>query len=327
MPLAQDRTEKPPLAAIVGPTAVGKSEIALEVAADLDSEIVSVDSVQIYRGLNIGTAKLLPHQQVSKAGKPIKHHLIDIVDPDEPFSVADYQRLAREVIKDIHVRGRLPLLVGGTGLYFQAVVDPYFFAPGARDEALRARLKEEAERHGNDYLYQLLQRVDPAAARRIHPHDQKRIIRALEVYILTGQPISTTWRKGLTESPYRLALAGLTMERKLLYRRINERVDKMIEAGLVEEARGLLLKGYSPNLPAFQALGYKEIIAYLQGQLSLMEAIELLKRNTRRYAKRQLTWFRRDPRIVWWEVKPGEIEEISSAITRWMAGQLGINVE
>lgn len=311
----------------MGPTAVGKSEIALEVAADLDAEIVSVDSVQIYRGLNIGTAKLLPHQQVSKAGQPIKHHLIDIVDPDEPFSVADYQRLAREVIKDIHGRGRLPLLVGGTGLYFQAVVDPYFFAPGARDEALRARLKEEAERHGNAYLYQLLHRVDPAAARRIHPHDQKRIIRALEVYILTGQPISTTWRKGLTGSPYRLALAGLTMERKLLYRRINERVDKMIEAGLVEEARDLLLQGYSADLPALQALGYKEIIAYLQGQLNLIEAIELLKRNTRRYAKRQLTWFRRDPRIVWWEVKPGEIEEISSAIARWMAGQLGIDVE
>lgn len=316
-----------PLAAIVGPTAVGKSEIALEVAAQLEAEIVSVDSVQVYRGLNIGAAKIPPEQRISKSGKPIKHHLMDIVNPDEPFSVADYQRLARQVIQDIHLRGRLPLLVGGTGLYFQAVVDSYLFIPGARDESLRARLKLEAERYGNEYLYQLLQKVDPLAAHRIHPHDQKRIIRALEVYILTGQPISATWGKHFIQTPYRLALAGLTMDRKLLYQRINERVDKMIEAGLVEEAKSLLVKGYHPDLPALQTLGYKEIIAYLRGQLNLEEAVELLKRNTRRYAKRQLTWFKRDPRIVWWEVQPGKIQEISSAIARWMAGQLGIRVE
>ncbi|MGI9952728.1 tRNA (adenosine(37)-N6)-dimethylallyltransferase MiaA [Moorellaceae bacterium AZ2] len=320
-------TYKPPLAAIVGPTAVGKSEIALEVAARLDAEIVSVDSAQVYRGLNIGTAKLLPHQRVSKTGKPIPHHLLDVVEPHESFSVADYQRLAREAIAGIHLRGHLPLLVGGTGLYFQAVVDPYFFVPGARDDALRARLQEEAERYGNDYLYRRLQEVDPVAAARIHPHDRRRLIRALEVYLLTGQPISATWGGRWSSSPYRLALAGLTMERELLYERINRRVDEMIASGLVEEVRALLKKECNPQMPSLQILGYKEIAAYLQGHLTFEEAVYLLKRNTRRYAKRQWTWFRRDPRIVWWEVKPDNKEEISNSISRWMAGQLDICVE
>ncbi|MCG0277815.1 MAG: tRNA (adenosine(37)-N6)-dimethylallyltransferase MiaA [Thermanaeromonas sp.] len=319
--------KRPPVGAIVGPTAVGKSEIALEVAARLKAEIISVDSTQVYRGLDIGTAKLLPHQRISRSGVYIPHHLIDIVDPDEPFSVADYQRMAREAIRDIHARGRLPLLVGGTGLYFQAVIDPYVFLPGARDISVRARLKKEAEERGLGYLYRVLEAVDKEAARRIHPHDQRRIVRALEFYYLTGEPISSTWVKNKKESPYRLALAGLSMERRLLYERINLRVDKMLEAGLVEEVRGLLRKGYSPDLPALQALGYKEIIAYLQGKVSLEEAIYILKRNTRRYAKRQLTWFRRDPRIRWWEVEPEKFEEISSSVALWMAGQLGIDVE
>lgn len=325
--MVKEVDKRPPIGAIVGPTAVGKSEIALEVAAKLKAEIISVDSTQVYRGLDIGTAKLLPHQRISKTGIFIPHHLIDIVDPDEPFSVADYQKLARKTIEDIHTRGRLPLLVGGTGLYFQAVIDPYIFLPGARDSFLRARLKEEAKEKGLSYLYRLLQEVDKEAAQRIHPHDQRRIIRALEFYKLTGQPLSTTWKRGKQESPYRLALAGLSMDRDLLYERINRRVDQMLEAGLVEEVRGLLLKGYRPDLPALQALGYKEIIAYLQGKITLEEAIYLLKRNTRRYAKRQLTWFRRDPRIKWWEVEPGKLEEISSSISTWMAGQLGIDVE
>lgn len=325
--MGKEADKRPPVGAIVGPTAVGKSEIALEVAAKLKAEIISVDSTQVYRGLDIGTAKLLPHQRISKSGVYIPHHLIDIVDPDEPFSVADYQKIARKAIEDIHTRGRLPLLVGGTGLYFQAVIDPYVFLPGARDSSVRARLKKEAEEQGLSYLYRLLQEVDKEAAQRIHPHDQRRIIRALEFYYLTGQPLSTTWTKGKQESPYRLALAGLNMDRGLLYERINRRVDQMLEAGLVEEVRGLLLKGYSPDLPALQALGYKEIIAYLQGEISLEEAIYILKRNTRRYAKRQLTWFRRDPRIRWWEVKPEKLEEISSSISTWMAGQLGIDVE
>ncbi|HBT48219.1 MAG TPA: tRNA (adenosine(37)-N6)-dimethylallyltransferase MiaA [Peptococcaceae bacterium] len=318
---------KPPLGAIVGPTAVGKSEIALEVAARLDGEVVSADSAQVYRGLDIGTAKLLPHQRVSSSGKLIPHHLLDVVEPDRAFSVAEYQRLARKAIADIHARGRLPLLVGGTGLYFQAVVDPYFFAPGARDSRLRARLEEEAERYGNEHLYRRLEQVDPVAAGRIHPHDRRRIIRALEVYLLTGEPISATWKGRWSGSPYRLALAGLTMDRALLYERINRRVDGMLAAGLVDEVRELLRKGYDLETPALQILGYKEIALYLQGKLTFAEAVSLLKRNTRRYAKRQWTWFRRDPRIVWWEVRPDNREEISDAISRWMAGQLDICVE
>ncbi|BCV21203.1 tRNA (adenosine(37)-N6)-dimethylallyltransferase MiaA [Moorella sp. Hama-1] len=318
---------KEPLAAIVGPTATGKSAIALQVASHLGAEIISVDSAQVYRGMDIGTAKLTPEERVGHDGQPVPHHLIDIVDPDEPFSVADYQALARQAIGDINARGRLPILVGGTGLYYQAVVDPYRFTPEGGDPRVRRELEELAIRFGNEYLYERLQRIDPEAARRIHPHDRRRLVRALEVYQTSGQPISAAlaWRRR-QETPYRLAAVALTMPRPLLYERIEARVDAMLARGLVEEVARLLAR-YDYRLPALQALGYKEIGAYLRHEMSLEEAVALLKRNTRRLAKRQLTWFRRDKRLRWWEVDPARIKEISTAIASFISRTIDINVE
>ncbi|CEP68666.1 tRNA delta(2)-isopentenylpyrophosphate transferase [Moorella glycerini] len=320
-------TAKEPLAAIVGPTATGKSAIALQVAARLKAEIISADSAQVYRGMDIGTAKLTPAERVGPDGVPVPHHLIDIVNPDEPFSVADFQRLARETVTSILQRGRLPLLVGGTGLYYQAVVDPYLFTPMPGDKKIRQHLEEQARSRGNEYLYEQLKRVDPEAARRIHLHDRRRLVRALEVYIMTGKPISAAleWRRR-QETPYHLAAVALTMPRPQLYRRIENRIDAMIAKGLVEEVRGLLAR-YDYRLPALQAVGYKEIGAYVRGEMELEEAVALLKRNTRRLAKRQLTWFKRDTRLRWWEVEPGRIEEISADIANYIAGHLDINVE
>ncbi len=314
--------QQQPLAAIVGPTAAGKSAIALRVAARLQAEIVSADSAQVYRGMDIGTAKLPPAARVSPAGVPVAHYLLDVVNPDEPFSVADYQKMARETIAAIRQRGRLPLLVGGTGLYFQAVVDPYLFTPAPGDKKIRQQLEVLARQRGNEYLYEQLQKVDAAAALRIHPHDRRRLIRALEVYTMTGRPISAavTWRRQ-QQAPYHLAAVALTMTRPLLYRRIEARVDAMIEEGLVEEIRALLAR-YDYRLPALQALGYREIGAYLRGEAGWEEAVALLKRNTRRLAKRQLTWFKRDERLRWWEVDPERIEEISVEIANYLAGEL-----
>lgn len=318
---------KEPLAAIVGPTATGKSVLALHVAARLKAEIISVDSAQVYRGMDIGTAKVPPQERVGPGGVPIAHHLIDIVDPDEPFSVADFQKMARATITSILQRGRLPMLVGGTGLYYQAVVDPYIFTPMPGDKKIRHDLEQMARKYGNEYLYNELQKVDPEAVERIHLHDRRRLIRALEVYLMTGKPISAAleWRRQ-QESPYRLAAVALTMPRHKLYRRIEARVDAMIAQGLVEEVRGLLKK-YDYRLPALQALGYKEIGAYLRGEMGLAEAIELLKRNTRRLAKRQLTWFRRDKRLYWLEVEPNNIEEMAEKIVGYIAEHLDINVQ
>ncbi|MDN5344979.1 MAG: tRNA dimethylallyltransferase [Clostridia bacterium] len=315
-------TAKTPLAAIVGPTATGKTAISLQVAARLRAEIISVDSAQVYRYMDIGTAKLPPAARVGPDGVSIPHHLIDLIDPDEPFSVADFQKLARNIITSIHSRGRLPLLVGGTGLYYQAVVDPYLFTTMPGDKMIRQRLEELARNRGNDYLHEQLKRVDPVAAERIHVHDRRRLVRALEVYALTGQPISAAiaWRQQ-QKTPYRLAAVALTMPRPLLYRRIEARVDAMLEQGLIQEVRSLLQR-YDYRLPALQAVGYKEIGAYVRGEMELQEAIELLKRNTRRLAKRQLTWFRRDQRLRWWQVEPGKIEEIAAEIANYIAREL-----
>lgn len=285
------------LLVIVGPTAVGKTEIAIRMAQQLQAEIISADSMQIYRGMNIGTAKPAPEEQ---AGIP--HHLLDIIEPGQPFSVADYQSLAREKIKEIANRGRLPILVGGTGLYVRAVIDPYNFIPANTDWDLRARLKSQALEAGLAALYQWLSDIDPIAAERIHPHDERRIIRALEVYQTTGHPLSF-WEQSVDKLPlYDLIMIGLERSREELYERINRRVESMLEQGLLLEAQDLLARGLDENFIASQAIGYKEFFAYLRGQESLTEAKEKLKQGTRRYAKRQLTWFRADERIDWWEL-------------------------
>ncbi len=280
------------LAALVGPTAVGKTEIALQVAEKLGAEIISCDSMAVYRGMDIGTAK--PDKE---AQKRITHHMIDVVDPDINFTVADYQRQVKELIKSIHDRNRLPLLAGGTGLYYQAVVDDYNFFPIESLQPVRQRLEEQCGEQGLSPLYDRLREVDPDYAEKVGPNDRKRIIRALEVYELTGQSFSSlqTNRRGT----YRLAAVGLYLERTSLYARIEERVDQMIEAGLVEEVIGLRSQGYHPGLNSMQALGYKQVWAYLEGRLDYEGMVRAIKDETRRFAKRQYSWFKKDQRIHW----------------------------
>ena len=285
---------KSPLICIVGPTAVGKTEIAIQLAQHLDAEIVSLDSRQIYRGMDIGTAKPTPDQR-----QAVSHHLIDCADVGQTFSVAEYQRLADTAIKEIRGRGKRTMAVGGAGLYFRGIIDGLFDGPGA-DVEIRAKLQREADEHGNVALHERLRRCDPETADRVHPNNLVRVIRALEVYELTGKPISSLQRQWKMNEPrYSFRAFGLNMPREVLYQRIEKRVDRMVEAGLIEEVKGLLDQGCSRNCVAMQSFGYKELIDYLDGKRTLDEAIALLKQNTRRFAKRQLTWFRNDPRIEW----------------------------
>lgn len=293
--------EKQPLLVLVGPTAVGKTALSLDIAETFGCEIVSGDSMQVYRGMDIGTAKADPAERAR-----IRHHLIDIREPDEPYSVSDFQRDARAAIADIHDRGKWPFLVGGTGLYIEAVCYSYDFHEGGADEAFRARMQAFAREHGNAALHERLARIDPATAKRLHPNDVRRIIRALEVYEQTGETLSAQLARQSRESPYRLCMIGLTMEREKLYARIEERVDGMIREGLVEEVRSLMDRGFDDTMTAMQGLGYKEVAAHLRGELSLEDAVALLKRDTRRFAKRQLSWFRRMPDMQWVDVTDAE---------------------
>lgn len=276
------------LLCILGPTAVGKTELAVRIAARIGSEIISVDSRQVYRKMDIGTAK--PTQE-------IPHHMIDCVMPDEPFSVADYQKGADAAISQILQHGKVPMLVGGSGMYFRAVVDGIFNGPQS-DPALRQKLRQEAEEFGIPYLHQRLETIDPEAAGRIHHNDLMRIIRALEVYEKSGRRISELqkqWNQG--ETRYKFLAFGLIRPRKELYERIDSRVDQMMSKGFLDEVRSL--SGYSRDLPSMNCLGYKELLSFLDGQYDLDEAVRLIKQNTRRFAKRQLTWFRKDKRIKW----------------------------
>ena len=288
-----------PLVVIVGPTAAGKTGISVDLALALDGEIISGDSMQVYRYMDIGTAKIKPAER-----KGIPHHLIDIKDPDETFSVAEFQALAEQKIREIAQRGKLPILVGGTGLYIQSVIDKYTFTEQKGIIEYRKRLHLSAKEKGNKFLHDRLALVDPEAASRIHINDLKRIVRALEYYCVTGRPISEN--KEAYErnymSKYRAVLIGLTLERKNLYEKINLRVDKMMEEGLLEEVRTLIRMGYTDSL-AMQGLGYRQLLGYLRNEYDLAAAVELIKRDTRRFAKRQLTWFRRDPRIHWFNVE------------------------
>lgn len=305
------------LLVIVGPTAVGKTEISIQLAKQLNGEIVSADSMQIYRGMNIGTAK--PDVR-ERAGVP--HHMLDVVDPGQPFSVADFQALARQNIGEIAARGQLPILAGGTGLYIRAVIDPYNFIPADTDWDLRARLGRRAKEAGLPALHKWLSEVDPIAAERIHTNDERRIIRALEVYQTTGQPLSF-WEQQTEKRPlYDLIMIGLNRPRAELYARINQRVDIMLEQGLLTEAQDLLAQGLDESFIASQAIGYKELFAYLRGKESLADATEKLKQGTRRYAKRQLTWFRADRRVHWLQVGENRTAvELVNEILRIVAEQ------
>ncbi len=282
------------LICLLGPTAVGKTEIAIQLAQRLNAEIISVDSRQIYRQMDIGTAKPTPEEK-----QAARHHLIDCVDISEPFSVADYQSLADTAIADIQNRGKRVLLVGGAGLYFRVIVDGLFKGPGA-DPALRKRLEGEVAQFGVDALHDRLRVCDPESADRIHPNNIVRVIRALEVYELTGTPMSELQQQWHPEKQrYPFIAFGLTMPRALLYRRIEQRVDVMLANGLIAEVESLLAAGYGRDTIALRSFGYKELIAYLDGDCTYLEAISQLQQNTRRFAKRQLTWFRKDTRIEW----------------------------
>ena len=282
------------LLCLLGPTAVGKTEIAIELAQHLNAEIVSVDSRQIYRQMDIGTAKPTPEEQ-----QAVPHHLIDCVDISQPFSVADYQSLVDTAIADIQNRSKQVLLVGGAGLYFRAVIDGLFEGPGA-DPAVRERFDQEAAQHGVDALHERLRACDPESADRIHPNNVVRVIRALEVYELTSVPMSEHQQQWHPEKQrYPFIAFGLTMPRALLYHRIEQRVDVMLANGLIAEVESLLATGYARDTIALQSFGYKELITYLDGECTYTEAISQLKQKTRRFAKRQLTWFRKDTRIEW----------------------------
>jgi tRNA dimethylallyltransferase len=293
---------KLPLLIIVGPTAVGKTALSVEVAARLGAEIISGDSMQVYRGMDIGTAKIRPAET-----RGVPHHLIDILDPDEPFSVAEFQERVDQAIQSIWARGRLPILVGGTGLYVRAVRLAYTFVEGSEaDPALRARLAREEEVHGPGYLHRRLAAVDPAAAAKLHPNDTRRIIRALEVWERTGTRISETQTAESAEPRYDDLFIGLNMERDRLYERIDARVDQMMAEGFEAEVAALMRR-YPPGpklLTSMNSLGYRELIHYRRGLSTRDEAVYLIKRNTRRFAKRQLTWFRREPDLRWVEVDP-----------------------
>lgn len=295
-----------PLVVICGPTAVGKTAAAVALATRIGADIVAADSRTIYRFMDIGTAKPTPEQR-----RAVPHHLLDVADPDEVVTLATYRRLAEQAVAEVRGRGRVPLLVGGTGLYIRAIVNGFAIPEVPPDPALRLRL-EALERATTGALHVRLAAVDPVAAARIHPRNIRRVIRALEVHERTRVPISTLQRR--TDPVGRVIQIGLTMDRPALYRRIDARVDEQIAGGLVQEVRGLLARGYAPTLPAMQGLGYKELIAAVEGAIPLEEAAARLRRNTRRFAKRQYTWFRRDPRITWLAVDGLSADEIARAI-------------
>ena len=280
------------LLVILGPTGVGKTEAAIDLSKRLKAEIISADSRKIYKGMDIGTAK--PSHAIRQR---IPHHLIDILSPEETFNAADFKRQAEETIQRVQEEDKLPILVGGSGLYIRAVVNGLFVGPGT-DWDLRERLKEKERKEGRGALYKELERVDPLAASRLHPHDERRIIRALEVYQLSGRPISF-YQRQTPSSLSNTVIIGLTKKRESLYRSINMRVEKMVEEGLIREVKSLLANGYSEELPSMQGLGYQQIIGHLKGKYSKEEAIRLIKRDTRRFARRQLNWFKKDSRILW----------------------------
>ncbi|MCL2678441.1 MAG: tRNA (adenosine(37)-N6)-dimethylallyltransferase MiaA, partial [Clostridiales bacterium] len=286
------------LIVVLGPTATGKTALSLELASALDGEIISGDSMQIYRGMDIGTAKIRPNEtQIN--GRTIPHHLIDILDPDQEYSVAGFKLMAETLINEIKNRGKTPIITGGTGLYIQSLCGGYLFPPDsgkAREfRTQKERELAEAGEAGTEELHKRLRLIDAEAARKIHPHDTYRVIRALEVFHLTGQTISAIRERGqsLPPAPGKIFLCGLIMERDMLYRRINERVEGMIREGFIEEVQGLLAQGWRRELRSMRALGYRHIAAFLAGETSKEQAIEDMKRDTRRFAKRQLTWFLR----------------------------------
>ncbi len=283
---------------ITGPTASGKSRLAVELASIFGAEVVSADSMQLYKLMDIGTAKAAIRDR-----SDIAHHMLDVVFPDEDYTAAQYRVDAMAAVKEIHKRGKNVIIVGGTGLYIRALTNGLFMGPGS-DMRLRAGIENMASEEGSACLHERLKEIDAESAAKIHPNNKVRIIRALEVFYLTGRPISAFQKEhGFRVRPFKVLKIGVCMDRDALYRAIDERVDRMMEDGLEEEVNGLLAMGYSPSLKSMGAIGYKEMVGYLRGSTTMEEAVSLLKRNTRRYAKRQITWHRRDGEIRWFMPK------------------------
>ncbi len=303
--------EKPGVIVICGSTGVGKTSSAIQAAMRFEGEIVGADSMQIYRRMDIGTAKPTPAERAS-----VPHHMIDFLDPDEPFDAAMYARMADERIMALRDRGVLPFIVGGTGFYIKALIHG-LFGEGKGDPRIRERLKREAEEQGAKALHDRLAACDPEAGKRIHPNDSYRIIRALEVYETTGASMSTLHADhGFGARRHRSLKIGLTMDRPVLYERIDRRVDAMLEAGLLEEVQLLLRLGYGEALKSMQSIGYRHMVEYIRGRTPWEEAVRTLKRDTRRYAKRQMTWFKNDPEIKWTE--PGDMESINGWVAEFL---------
>jgi tRNA dimethylallyltransferase len=290
----------PTILVIVGPTASGKTRLALEIAARRSAEILSADSRQVYKFLTIGTAKPSPDELTK-----VKHHFIGEILPDKHFSAGDFGGDGREIIGDIIRRKKLPIVVGGTGLYIRSLVDGLFAGPG-RKENLRDELEARLESEGAEVLLEELRRVDPEAAARMIPSNQRRIIRALEVYYTTGKPISQHHDEHEKKKIFNPVFVGLQWERKRLYERINTRVEKMLAAGFLDEVKDLISRGYDDRLKSLQTVGYKEAFAFLRKEITQDRMVELMKQNTRRFAKRQLTWFRKDMRIRWFDMQDEE---------------------
>jgi tRNA dimethylallyltransferase len=297
--------------AIVGPTAVGKTKLSIEVAKKFNGEIISGDAMQIYRGLDIGTAKITTEEM-----EGIKHHLIDEKNPDEPYSVAEFQKAVRAKIEDISTRGKVPIIVGGTGLYVKAVLYDYEFSETALTN------EEQYETLTNEEVHEKLASIDPESAKMLHPNNRRRVVRAINIYYETNKTKSETLEKQDKKLMYDVLLIGLTDERSVLYERINARVDNMIAHGLIDEVGALHHSGIVRETQAIQAIGYKEIYDYLDGMIDLETAVELVKRNSRRLAKRQYTWFRNQMDVTWFDVDVTNFEQTVDAVTVFVKERL-----
>ena len=311
---------KRPLIVLTGPTAVGKTSLSISLAKAVNGEIISADSMQVYKKMDIGSAKIRPEEM-----QGVKHYLVDVLEPEEEFHIVKFQQMAKAAMKEIYAKGKIPVLVGGTGFYIQAITKDIDFTQAEQEDGYRQELEQLAAEKGNEYLHQMLLDVDPVSAGEIHANNVKRVIRALEFYHQNQSPISAhNQEQKEHETPYNLAYFVLNVPRELLYKRIDDRIDEMLKEGLLEEVQKLKDMGYHRGMVSMQGLGYKEILAYLDGECDLDTAVYTIKRDTRHFAKRQLTWFRRERQVTWIqkEVYDYDEDKILKAMLSHLEGRI-----